>query len=138
MVNSPLLNELLSNFLNEIPELIAALVIDLDGLIIAERSIKEFNEELIGVIVSVIEQNVSKIKRFTDTSLGSGTLDTSEFRLFYVELGKLTPALFVLVFDLYSNLDNVVPYSYIVAENVSKVLNNQEVSTHLPKLKDNG
>ena len=132
-VNS--LNELLGNLLSEFPDLLAVLVVDLDGLIIAQQSVSGFDEELIGAIMGVLEQTINKIKRYTETSYGSGTFDTNEFQLFYVELGKLSSALFVLVTDPYSDLQRLLPYSYIVAEKVTLILNNISTSTNIPKLK---
>ena len=81
-----ILEDLLSNLLDEAGDLSAALVVDLDGLIIAKRSIGGFDEELIGAIMGILEQTINRIKMYTETSFGSGTLDTNEFQLFYVEL----------------------------------------------------
>ncbi len=135
MQKATVLNDLLSNLLNEVQDLVAALVVDLEGLIIAQQSVPGFNEEIIGAIMTILEQTLSKIKRYTETSFGSGTFDTNEFRLFYLELGSITPGLFVLVADPYANIEEFVSYSYIVAEKVSLILNNQETSTNLPTFK---
>ncbi|MBA7625892.1 hypothetical protein ES703_33326 [subsurface metagenome] len=129
-----ILEELLSNLLNEAKDLSAALVVDLDGLIIAKKSNGGFDEELIGAIMGILEQTISRIKKYTETSFGSGTLDTNEFQLFYVELSKVTPAIFVMVGDQYSNINQFIPYSYIVAEKISLILNNRETPVYLPKL----
>ncbi len=136
MQKAPLLNELLANLLNEASDLQAALVVDLEGLIIAQQSVEGFNEEIIGAIMSVLEQTLSKIKRFAETSYGSGTFDTNEFRLFYLELGGT--GLFVLVADPYSKIESLTSYSYLVAEKVSLILNNIQTSTELPKLNSTG
>ena len=45
------LEELLTILLNETQNLLAALVVDLDGLIIARSTVKGFDEELIGAIM---------------------------------------------------------------------------------------
>ena len=134
MSRSTILEELLSNLLSEAKDLSAALIVDLDGLIIAKKSNGGFNEELIGAIMGILEQTISRIKRYTETSFGSGTLDTNEFQLFYVELSKVTPAIFVLVGDQYSNINQFIPYAYIVAEKISLILNNRETPINLPKL----
>jgi len=135
---SSTLEELLSNLLNEAPDLSAALVLDLDGLIIAKQSMKGFDEELIGAITTILEQTITKIRRYAETSFGSGTFDTNEFQLFYVELRKVTPAIFVLIADPYANIDQYIPYTYIVAEKISMILNNRNTSLKLPKLNENG
>ena len=140
MLRITLLEDLLANFLNKVDELIATLIVDLDGLIIARQSVKNFDEEIIGAIMSILEGALNKIKRFADTSYGSGTFDTNDYRLFYLELGNIGPtrALFVLVADAYSDMDKFIPYSYIVAEKASQILYDRKISTKLPNLVNGG
>ncbi|MHA2129077.1 MAG: GTP-binding protein [Promethearchaeota archaeon] len=132
------LEDLLSNLLNETQDLIAALVVDLDGLIIAKQSVNNFDEEIVGAIMTILEQTISKIRRYAETSFGSGTFDTDEFQLFYIELSRVTPAIFVLVADTYSNMDQFIPYAYIVADKISLILNNHSTPSSLPGLDKNG
>jgi len=138
MLRVKLLEELFANVLNEIEELLAILIVDLDGLIIARQSINDFDEEIIGAIMGVLDGALNKIKRFAETSYGSGTFDTNEFRLFYLELGNLahTKALLVLVSTPFSNIDGIVPYAYIAAEKTSQILNDKEISILIPNLRN--
>ena len=132
------LEDMLSDLINETQGLLAAIILDLDGLIIAKQSIKGFDEELIGAIMSILDQTINRIRRYTETSFGCGTFSTNEFQLFYVELRKVTPAIFVLIGDLYSNMEQIVPYAYLTAEKISLILNNQESPINIPKLNENG
>ena len=116
-----ILEDLLGNFLKEVQVISAALIVDLEGFIIAKKSIGGFDEELIGAIMTIIEQTLNKIKRYTETSFGSGTFDTNEFQLFYVELKRVVPAIFVLVADPYSSMNQCIPYAYLVAEKISLI-----------------
>ncbi|MFX1409811.1 MAG: GTP-binding protein [Promethearchaeota archaeon] len=138
MSKASILEDLLDNFIGEVPDLLAALIIDFNGFIIAKKSVKAFDDELIGGIISILEQNLSRIKRYTKTELSSGSIDFDEFRLFYIELGKSSGALFVLVGNPYSNLDKYIPYSHIVAEKVSLILNNREISLDIPRIGKDG
>ena len=138
MIRVSALNELLANLINEIPDLLAALIVDLDGLVIVQQSVEGFDEEIIGAIMSIVERTISKIKRFAETSYGSGTIDTNDFQLFYLELGGSPPALFVIVAGVYAKLELFIPYSYLVAEKVSQVLNDNEVISILPKVGPEG
>lgn len=138
MIRVSTLNELLTNLINEVPDLLAALIVDLDGLVIAQQSVEGFDEEIIGAIMSIVERTISKIKRFAETSYGSGTIDTNDFQLFYLELGGASPSLFVIVAGVYAKLELFIPYSYIVAEKVSQLLNNREISPILPKVGPEG
>lgn len=138
MSNVNLIDDLLNNLLREVNNLLAALVVDLDGLIIARSSVEGFDEELIGAIMAILDQTITKIKRYAETSFGTGTFDTNDFQLFYIELGNKVPAIFVLVANHYSNIDQVIPYTYIVAEKISSILSNQEVSLNIPTLTEEG
>ena len=138
MIKVSTLNELLANLVNEVPDLLAALIVDLEGLVIAQQSVEGFNEEIIGAIMSIVERTISKIKRFAETSFASGTIDTNDFQLFYLELGGPSPVLFVIVAGVYARLSVFIPYSYIVAEKVSQLLNDKEVTPVLPKVSSDG
>jgi small GTP-binding protein len=132
------IEELLGNLLQEVNNLQAALVVDLDGLIIARSSVQGFDEELIGAIMAILDQTINKIKRYAETSFGSGTFDTNDFQMFYMELGNNVPAIFVLVANHYSNIDQIIPYAYIIAEKISSILSNHNTSLKIPKLTPEG
>lgn len=140
MLKVSVLDELLANFLSQTPDLLSVLIVDYDGLIIAQQSVYEFEEDIIGAIVSILDETINKIKRFAQTSFGSGTFDTNTFRLFYMELSGKSPAIFAMVTDHYKEILKYIPYSYIVAEKISQVLNNHDapVSPSLPSFNDNG
>lgn len=133
-----LIEDLLGKLLHEVNNLQAALVVDLDGLIIARCSVEGFDEELIGAIMAILDQTINKIKRYAETSFGTGTFDTNDFQLFYMELGNNIPAIFVLVANHYSNIDKFIPYAYIVAEKISSILSNYNTSLKIPKLSNEG
>jgi len=132
------LEELLSKLLHEAQNLLAALVVDLDGLIIARSSVKGFDDELISAIMGILDQTINKIKRYAETSFGTGTFDTDDFQLFYMELGTNTPAIFVLCGNHYCDIDQFIPYTYIVAEKISSILSNHDTSLKIPKLNNEG
>ncbi|MHA2268275.1 MAG: GTP-binding protein [Promethearchaeota archaeon] len=132
------LENLLNDLINETQGLLAVIVLDLDGLIIAKQSISGFDEELIGAIMSILDQTMNRIKKYTETSFGCGTFSTNEFQLFYIELSRVIPAIFVLVGDPYSNIDQFIPYAYLTAETISLILSNQDSKTNIPKLNENG
>ncbi|MFW9882435.1 MAG: GTP-binding protein, partial [Candidatus Thorarchaeota archaeon] len=125
---------LLDDFVKEIPDLLAALVVDFNGLIIAEKSLIKFDDELIGGITSLLDQTLDRIKTFTQSELGSASFDFDQFRLFYIQLGKNTRALLVLIGDPYSHLDKYIPYSHIVADKISLILSNSDISCKVPSV----
>ncbi len=85
--------------LDAVPDLLAALVIDYNGFIIAQKSLEKFDDELIGGITSLLDQTLNRIKTITQTELGSGSFNIDHFQLFYIQLGKNTGALLVLIGD---------------------------------------
>ncbi|TXT67574.1 MAG: Small GTP-binding domain protein [Promethearchaeota archaeon] len=140
MINIQLLDGLLERFLENADNLLAAFLIDMEGLIISSKKIqKDFDEEVIGAIMAIIDQTITRIKRIADTSYGSGILDTNEFRLFYLELGSSVPALFVVVSNPYIDIEKYIPYSYLVAEKISLLFQEREnINLELPLLHNNG
>ncbi|MFX0076006.1 MAG: GTP-binding protein [Candidatus Hermodarchaeota archaeon] len=134
MSTSAEIQSLLDNFVKEIPDLIAALVIDFNGFVIAKKSVKKFDDELIGGITTLLDQTLNRIKGLTQSDFGSGSFDIDKFRLFYIQLGKNTGALLVLIGDHYSHLDRYVPYSYIVADKISLLLSNRDVACKFPSI----
>ncbi|NHJ22299.1 MAG: GTP-binding protein [Candidatus Lokiarchaeota archaeon] len=134
MSRSSDLQRILDNLVEEIPELLAALVVDFNGFIIAKKSIKKFDDELIGGIMSLLDETLNRIKSLTQSELGSGSFDIDQFRLFYIQLGKNTGALLVLIGDQYSHLDRYVPYSYIIADKISLLLSNCDVACKFPSI----
>ncbi|MFX1257969.1 MAG: Rab family GTPase [Promethearchaeota archaeon] len=133
-----LLDKLFQSLLDEINDLLAVLVIDFDGFIISQQYVKGFDDSIIDSIINVVEPSIKKIKKFSETSYGSGTFDTNEFRLFYLELGGSIPVLFILCANPTSNIDEIIPYSYIIAEKVSRILNNQNTNLQIPTFLEGG
>ncbi len=137
MSKLPVIEELLSNLLSEVQDISAALIVDFNGFIMAKKSVKEFDDDLIGGIMTLLDQTLNRIKRYTQTELASGSFVMDDFHLFYIELGKNTNAIFVLIGNPYSNLDKYLPYSHIIANQVSLILNNHDPCCIVPKMNQN-
>ncbi len=138
LIEGSQLNELLSNLLDVVPNLLAAFITDLDGLNIANQSRKEVDENKIGAIMAAIDQTIKRIKTSAEISLGSGIIDTDEFQIVFIKLNSSTPVLFVMVADHYTIIDPFIPYSYLIAEKISFILNNRFTSLSIPFLGSDG
>ena len=138
MIKASNLDRILDNFLNEIKILSAALIVDANGMIIAQKSNKKIDKTIIGATMSLLEEAIKRIKKFAESSYSSGTFNTDEYQLFYLELGGTNPALFVIVVDMNVNLEKYIPYSYLVAEKVSLILNNINTDFELPNFNVDG
>ncbi len=133
----PIIEDLLAHLLTEVPDISAALIVDFNGFIVAKKSVKEFNEDLIGGIMTLLDQTLNRIKIYTNTELGSGSFVMDDFHLYYIELGKSSNAIFVLIGSPYSHLDKFLPYSHIIANQASLILNNFDPCSITPKLNQN-
>ncbi len=132
------LNEMLNNLLYVLPDLLAALVIDSQGLVIGQQSREEIDEATIGAVTIAVEPMIKKIKDYTETFFGSGMLDTDDYRLYFMELKSTPWALFVLVTTHFSNINEIIFYSYITAEKISLILNERETTLTIPKFSLDG
>ncbi|HME52179.1 MAG TPA: GTP-binding protein [Candidatus Lokiarchaeia archaeon] len=128
------LEALLNSYLSRAPNLISALVVDRDGLVIGSKVKKEessVDEDLLSGISAIVEPILNKITReFKTGSFGSATFDTKNLRLVFLEAGSV--ALFITVADFYSNLDDIYPYAYLTAEKISRLFDNRSVSLDIP------
>ncbi|MHA1798569.1 MAG: GTP-binding protein [Candidatus Helarchaeota archaeon] len=133
-IDTKKLNALLESYLNRTPRLISALVVDRDGLVIASKTKKKkdsVDEDLLSGISAIVEPILKKITtEFKTGSFGSGTFDTDNYRLVFLEAGKLT--LLVTVADFYANLDDIYPYAYLCAEKIARLLDGRGFSPQIP------
>ena len=115
-------------------DLIAAIIVDRDGLILSSESQGEsINEEIVGGLSSLIEPVLKRItQEFSSGSFGTGTFDTEEYRLIFCEAGE--HAVFVTVLDSVAGIDPVYPYAYMTAEKISRIFDGREVSPVIPNL----
>lgn len=127
-------DELLANLLERLPHLLATLVVDLEGLCIAIQSRKEVDETIIAAVMGALDNTIKRIKISTEVTLGSGIFDTDQFQIVFVKIDGRSSAIFVMVADLYSSLDEFIPYSYLVAEKISLILHNRYTSLSVPNL----
>jgi small GTP-binding protein len=132
------INNWFSMLLNQISELLSALLIDFDGFIITHQKKKSFDEGKIELITKIIEPILEKTKRFSDTLLTSGFLDTNKFRLFYLEMGGPNSSLLIIVSESYYDFENILSYIFIIAEKVSSILNGHPSSQIIPRINAKG
>jgi Ras-related protein Rab-8A len=115
-------------------ELIATIVVDREGLILASKSREDkIDEETIGGLSSLIEPVLKRItQEFSSGNFGTGTFDTEEHRLIFCEAGE--EAIFISILDAIAMIDPVFPYSYLTAEKIARIFDGREVSPVIPNL----
>ena len=115
-------------------DLIASIIVDREGLVLASQSRGEsVDEELVGGLSSLIEPVLRRItQEFSSGNFGTGTFDTEEYRLIFCEAGE--NAIFVSVLDAVAMIDPVYPYAYLTAEKIARIFDGREVSPVIPNL----
>lgn len=117
-------------------DLIAALIVDRDGLLVdsISRDPKEnVEEKFIGAFGALVETILKKItKEFKLGLFGAGTFDTDKYRFIFCEAG--TELILVSVFDALSMIDPYFAYSYLAAEKIARIFEGEDVSPVIPKI----
>ncbi len=114
-------------------DLIAALIVNRDGLIMDSYPEKSIEEEIVGGVSALVEPVLKRItSEFSTGSFGTGTFDTDKYRLIFCEAGP--EAVFVSVLDAMAMVDPVFPYAYMTAEKVSRIFDGRSVSPVVPKI----
>jgi small GTP-binding protein len=114
--------------------IIAAVVADRQGLLLGSKgSNKKIDAETLGGLSALVEPVLKRISgEFKSSGFGAGTFDTEQYRFIFIEAGEL--AICITVIDLYSSLDEVFPYAYIMAEKLARILDGRPVSPVIPEL----
>ena len=119
---------LLSNFVESLDDIIIAFIYSKDGLLLAkygktEGTIEENREEedVYGAITSIVENLLDKISlEYKSGRYGSGSFETDENRIIYLEAGF--DATLLLVCDYETNLNKFFPIAYLVVEKIAQLL----------------
>lgn len=133
----PILNKLLYNLLDDIRDIVASFIIDFNSYTLTKRTKKRFSKQDEIELINFINPVIDRLKN-QKSSLGQGVIDTDNFRIVYLGLGKDIPALLICVFDTYLDINCLIPFLYIIVEKLSLILNNRKVSLNIPiTLKNN-
>ncbi|OLS14563.1 MAG: small GTP-binding protein [Promethearchaeota archaeon CR_4] len=122
-----LLSQLLRNYQARVPSVKESMVFDRDGLILGGSRENTGSEqgkitlqEIFGTLASVIEPALSRIKTYKIGTFGTGIFDAEDYRLLFLESGPRAVFLTVLNYD--AVIDEVLPYTYLVAERIASIL----------------
>jgi small GTP-binding protein len=121
------LRELLRNFVESQEDIELALLYSNQGLLISkyaksaiDKSQEQF-EGIYGALSAIVENLLDKIaKEYKIGNYGTGSFETSEHRIVYVETGA--EAILLLICHYKSNLNQLFPLAYLVAEKIAQIL----------------
>jgi len=121
------LDILLDNYFKVTKEYIEAVYIfNRDGLLLQKKTPPEeekSTEEIYGAIAGTVETSLKRITSENIGSFGIGTFDVGDYRLIFLEAGPEAILLSVFNYDVETN--NVLPYSFLIAEKISKIIDGE-------------
>ncbi|MEJ2249295.1 MAG: hypothetical protein P8Y97_06495, partial [Candidatus Lokiarchaeota archaeon] len=117
-------------------DLIAALIVDRDGLLIealTKDSDRDVEKKFVGAFSALIDVVLKRItKDFDLGTFGAGTFDTDRFRFIFCEAGS--DLVLVSIFDSLAMVDPYFAYSYLAAEKIARIFEGQDASPVIPKI----
>jgi len=122
------LQTLLKNFADSQQEIEIAFLYSNDGLLISKyikeegpSSNTEDSDNVYGAITSLVDSLLHKISvEYKIGHYGTGSFETAEHRIIYVETGSEAILLLVCNYDI--NLNKLFPIAYLVAEKITQLL----------------
>ncbi len=133
MSTGPVLKQLLANFMTVVENIKAVLVSDVDGLIVASHLSPGLDENVLGVLSSLVQPILDKIKKdFSFKTFGTASFDTEEYRLIFLDTGR--NMIVTVVLDSLGSIDGAMPVSYLLAEKVARVISGREVQIDIPRI----
>ncbi|MFX1297808.1 MAG: roadblock/LC7 domain-containing protein, partial [Promethearchaeota archaeon] len=128
------MNELLKNYIVQ-TKVKGAGIVDQDGLIIASQVSSDIDELSIGAITGVIEKLYDRIKSEFKLGgrFGTTTIEQEVGKLIFVNAGPT--AILTTVAPSTSDVQIILPYSYIVAEKIVQILEKRkQIDVTMPKV----
>jgi Rab family protein len=113
---------LLKNFVESRNDIIIAFLYSKEGLLITRYGDHEKeNEEVFGALTALVENLLNKISiEYKIGNYKSGSFETSDHRIVYLEAGSEAILLLVCHYDI--NLNKVFPIAYLIVEKIAQIL----------------
>ena len=118
-------NELFSVFLEKTKDVIAIIVSDSEGLIVAGEVAGDVDMEVISVLTVIINPISERIRdEFAFKQFGTASFDTDDYRLLFISVNENVTLSIVL--NNMASIDKVSPYAYFLAEKTAQIINAEE------------
>jgi len=116
------LRNLLKNFVESRNDIIIAFLYSKEGLLITKYGDHEKeSEEVFGALTGLVENLLNKISiEYKIGNYKSGSFETSDHRIVYLEAGSEATLLLVCNYDI--NLNKVFPIAYLIVEKIAQLL----------------
>ncbi|MHA2290357.1 MAG: hypothetical protein ACXABG_16340 [Promethearchaeota archaeon] len=117
--------DLFYQFLEVNREVVAIIVSDIEGLIIAGEKRKDIDMELVSVLTSIINPVLERMRNeFAFKKFGNATFDTEDHRLLFISIDE--ERILSLVLDSMASIEKVSPYGLFLAEKTAQILSAEE------------
>jgi len=126
VVNKPqLFQQLFNNFLEINRDVVAIIVSDCEGLIIAGEKSKDIDIELISVLTAIVNPILERMRNeFSFKKFGSASFDMDEYRMLFISIDEQT--ILSMVLNSMTSIDKLSPYGYFLAEKAAQILGAEE------------
>ncbi len=128
------ITELLKNYVSHSKEIIAAAIIDPEGLVIGSKMDESMDEDVVGAVSASFGMASERIKReFSVTGHYGAQIETEQGLFLFTQCGK---NVLVTLASEDAESSDILPYSYIVAEKAAQILDleKRDISVELPEL----
>ncbi|MEJ2250412.1 MAG: GTP-binding protein [Candidatus Lokiarchaeota archaeon] len=130
-----LFSDLLNQFLEKDEDIVAAIVSDEDGLMIAGEKRKKIDMEIVSFLTAVVNPMIERIRHeFAFKKFGTANFDTEDYRLLFISIDESTTLSIVL--DIMAEIDRISPYAYFLAEKVAQILLLEEGDNYILSFPD--
>ncbi|MFX0002112.1 MAG: GTP-binding protein [Candidatus Hermodarchaeota archaeon] len=120
-----LFKELFNKFLESNREVVASIISDSEGLIIAGEKRKDIDMELVSVLTSIINPILSRMRNeFDFQKFGNASFDTEDHRLLFISVDE--ERILSIVLESYASLERMSPYGLFLAEKAAQILTAEE------------
>lgn len=118
-----LFQELFERFLEKFPEVVAIVVSDIEGLVIAGEKRKDVKGslEIVSVLTTLINPVLERIRNeFSFKRFGSSSFDTEDYRLLFVSIDE--DRILSLILNSMASIETLSPYGLYLAEKSAQIL----------------
>ncbi len=120
-----LFRELLGNFLEMNKEVVAIIISDVEGLIIAGEKRKDIDIELVSVLTTIVNPILNRMRNeFDFQKFGNASFDTEDYRLLFISIDE--ERILSVVLDSYASTDKMSPYGLFLAEKAAQIIHAEE------------
>ncbi len=120
-----LFKELFNKFLENNNEIVAIIISDAEGLIIAGEKRKDIDIELVSVLTTIVNPILNRMRNeFDFQKFGNASFDTEDYRLLFISIDE--ERILSIVLESFASADKMSPYGLFLAEKAAQIITAEE------------